>query len=74
MWGSPSVRCPMEVPTIKWGTNAYALWELPAFTNVPNPNSGVKTADFQRVVLVKTDGQRYIDEMLAMPMPPLQRR
>jgi len=48
----------------RWGTRVYQIWEQQTFTNVPNINVGVSIVDFQRVILVKRDGKRYINEML----------
>lgn len=50
---------------IRWGTKIYQLWEPPNFSTVPKANLGVPIADFQRVILIKSDGRRYVNEMLA---------
>jgi hypothetical protein len=49
---------------IRWGSRVYQLWEPPTFTTVPKADLGLPIADFQRVVLIKGDGLRYINEML----------
>jgi succinate dehydrogenase/fumarate reductase flavoprotein subunit len=57
---------------VRWGTRVYQIWEPQTFTSVPNINVGVSIADFQRVILVKGDGKRYVNETLgeARVSPP----
>ncbi len=57
---------------LRWGTKVYQIWEPQTFTTVPSINVGVPIADFQRVILVKSDGRRYVNEMLgdARVSPP----
>jgi succinate dehydrogenase/fumarate reductase flavoprotein subunit len=57
---------------MRWGTRVYQIWEPQTFTTVPSINVGVPIADFQRVILVKSDGRRYVNEMLgdARVSPP----
>jgi succinate dehydrogenase/fumarate reductase flavoprotein subunit len=49
---------------IKWGTKVYQIWEPPTFNTVPSIEVGATLVDFQRVILVKSDGKRYVNEML----------
>jgi hypothetical protein len=56
---------------MRWGTRVYQIWEPQTFTSVPSINTGVSIVDFQRVILVKSDGKRYVNEMLGdTPMSP----
>ena len=51
----------------RWGSRVYQIWEPPTFTTVPSIHTGVPITDFQRVVLIKGDGKRYINEMIGDP-------
>jgi succinate dehydrogenase/fumarate reductase flavoprotein subunit len=56
---------------MRWGSRVYQIWEPQTFTSVPSINTGVNIVDFRRVIIVKSDGKRYINEMLGdMPMSP----
>ncbi|HWW85326.1 MAG TPA: FAD-dependent oxidoreductase, partial [Vicinamibacterales bacterium] len=48
----------------RWGTRVYQIWEPPTFDTVPSINTGVAIADFERVILVKSDGGRYVNELI----------
>jgi succinate dehydrogenase/fumarate reductase flavoprotein subunit len=51
----------------RWGTRVYQIWEPPTFNTVPSIRTGVAISDFQNVILVKSDGRRYINEKLGDP-------
>jgi succinate dehydrogenase/fumarate reductase flavoprotein subunit len=51
----------------RWGTRVYQIWEPPTFTTVPSIHTGVPIEDFQRVILVKANGKRYINELVGDP-------
>ena len=51
----------------RWGSKVYQIWEPPTFDTVPSITTGVPLADFQRVMLVKDDGKRYINELIGDP-------
>jgi succinate dehydrogenase/fumarate reductase flavoprotein subunit len=51
----------------RWGTRVYQIWEPSTFSSVPSIHTGVSIADFQRVILVKSDGKRYVNEMIGDP-------
>jgi urocanate reductase len=48
----------------RWGTRVYQLWEPQTFDNVPTINVGMRLVDFDRAILVKGDGKRYVNESL----------
>lgn len=47
----------------RWGTRVYQIWEPQTFATVPSIHTGVPV-DFERIILVKADGQRYINERI----------
>ena len=48
---------------VRWGTLTYQLWEPPALTTIGTTGSaGLRIRDFSRLILVKDDGNRYVDE------------
>jgi succinate dehydrogenase/fumarate reductase flavoprotein subunit len=51
----------------RWGTRVYQIWEPPTLDNLPQINVGLPLTDFQRVIVVKSDGKRYINEMIGDP-------
>lgn len=51
----------------RWGTRVYQIWEPPSFDTVPSIQTGVSIADFQRIILVKGDGRRFVNEMSGNP-------
>jgi succinate dehydrogenase/fumarate reductase flavoprotein subunit len=51
---------------IKWGSKVNQWWEPPTLKVVPKAGTGVSIEDFRRVILVKTDGKRYINESLVL--------
>jgi succinate dehydrogenase/fumarate reductase flavoprotein subunit len=51
----------------RWGTRVYQIWEPPILDTVPSIRTGVAISDFQNVILVKSDGLRYINEKLGDP-------
>jgi hypothetical protein len=51
----------------RWGSRVYQIWEPPTLGTAPSINTGVPIADFGRVILVKADGRRYVDEALGDP-------
>jgi succinate dehydrogenase/fumarate reductase flavoprotein subunit len=51
----------------RWGTKVYQIWEPPTFTTVPSIHTGVPIEDFKRLILVKGDGKRYINELVGDP-------
>jgi succinate dehydrogenase/fumarate reductase flavoprotein subunit len=57
---------------MRWGSRVYQIWEPQTFSSLPSINTGVNIVDFQRVIIVKGDGKRYVNEMLGdMPVSPL---
>jgi flavocytochrome c len=52
----------------KWGTKVYQLWEPPVVTNVTS-GAGLSISDFQKVVMVKNDGKRFVNEVAASLYP-----
>lgn len=50
---------------IKWGSKVYQVWEPPTMQTVPESDTGVVIGNFQRVIVVKNDGKRYVNEALA---------
>ncbi|HWR17701.1 MAG TPA: FAD-dependent oxidoreductase [Terriglobales bacterium] len=59
---------PYLVP--RWGSRVYQIWEPQNFDTVPSIHTGLKIPDFQKVVLVKSDGNRYLNEMLGKEENP----
>jgi succinate dehydrogenase/fumarate reductase flavoprotein subunit len=57
----------------RWGSRVYQIWEPPTFDTVPSIHTGVSIADFSHIVLVKSDGRRFVNEKLGdpkgIPMP-----
>jgi succinate dehydrogenase/fumarate reductase flavoprotein subunit len=51
----------------RWGSRVYQIWEPPTLGTLPSIQTGVPIADFQRVILVKGDGRRYVNELLGDP-------
>jgi succinate dehydrogenase/fumarate reductase flavoprotein subunit len=51
----------------RWGSRVYQIWEPPTFDTVPSIHTGLSIADFSHVMLVKSDGQRYVNEKLGDP-------
>ncbi|MGI6209111.1 MAG: FAD-dependent oxidoreductase [Anaerolineae bacterium] len=53
---------------IKWGTKTYQLWE-PQTLDTPVIYSGLTISDYRRVMIVKNDGRRYVNELAASTYP-----
>jgi len=46
---------------VRWGTKTYQSWEPPTLTTVPG-GAGISAGDYHRLIMVKNDGQRYVNE------------
>ncbi len=55
----------------KWGTKLYQLWEPVSITQLTS-GAGLTINDFQRVVFVKNDGKRFVDEFAADAYPQIR--
>lgn len=45
----------------RYGTSIYQSWEPPEMTTVPG-GAGLGIGDYTRVIMIKEDGQRYVNE------------
>lgn len=53
----------------KWGTRFYQVWDPVDIENPPSTGVGMNINDFSNVVLVKSDGTRFVDENAALVYP-----
>ena len=53
----------------KWGTRFYQVWDPVDIENPPSTGVGMSINDFAGVVLVKSDGTRFVDENAAQVYP-----
>ncbi len=53
---------------IRWGTAIYQTWEPPTLDTVPG-GSGLPVADYGRLMIVKNDGRRFVNEVAASTYP-----
>ncbi len=53
---------------LKFGVSTYQLWEPPTLKTTPIP-TGLPIADFSKIIMVKNDGRRYVNEKTAADYP-----
>lgn len=53
---------------IRWGTAIYQTWEPPTLETVPG-GSGLPVSDYHRIIIVKNDGRRFVNEVAASTYP-----
>jgi succinate dehydrogenase/fumarate reductase flavoprotein subunit len=51
----------------RYGSRVYQIWEPPTFETVPSIHTGLPVPDFQHVMLIKSDGNRFVNEKLGDP-------